>query len=274
MRRGACLAALLALTGCVATQRDVLELENQTDELKAQIIDLKKTIGSLQANQADVAVHMKQLHADLGVFTETAREFQTSLATLGSKIDDLGTNVSSVGSGISTKVSALGDSLTAQQQASQAQQTKALAEQKAALAAPSTSPTEIFHTAEVRLAKKSWDLAAQGFEDYLSRFPKGALADVAVYNLGEAHFGAKKWETAGRQFGTFLEKYPKSDLTASARLMYALCLVNLKTNITEARQYLDSIAVDFPKSPEAKVAAEHLKKLPAPRPPGRKTGRK
>ncbi len=257
MKGAALLAtALLTLSGCVATQRDVLELENQTDELKAQIIDLKKTIGSLQANQADVAVHMKQLHADLGVFTETAKEFQGSLAALGSKIDDLGSNVNSVGSGISTKVSALGESLTAQQ-------AKSSADLKAAQATtPASSPTEIFHSAEVRLVKKSFDLAAQGFEDYLERYPKGSLADMAVYNLGEAHYGAKRWEAAGRQYGTFLEKFPKSDLTPSARLMYALCLVNLKTNAAEARQYLESIMADYPKSPEAKAAAEQLRKLP------------
>ena len=275
--RGLLALTLLPLAGCVATRQDVLELENQTYELKAQIIDLKKTIGSLQGNQADAAVQMKQLHSDLGVFTETAREFQGSLATLGSKIDDLGSNVNNVGSGISTKVSALGESLTAQQ-AQQAktlaEQKTALAEQKAALAAsPSSSPTEIFHNAEVRLAKKSWGIAAQGFEEYLSRFPKGALADVAVYNLGEAYYGAQQWEPAGRQYGSFLERYPKSDLTASARLMYALCLVNLKHNLPEARQYLESVASDFPKSPEAKAAAEHLRKLPAPK-PAKKIGRR
>ena len=65
------------------------------------------------------------------------------------------------------------------------------------------------------------------------------------------------------QFGIYLEKYPKSGLTASARLMYALCLTSLHKNPAEARQYLESVVADFPSSPEAKAAERNLKKLAA-----------
>jgi len=118
--------------------------------------------------------------------------------------------------------------------------------------------------AEVRLAKKNFDLAAKGFEEYITKFPKGALIDVAIYNLGEAYFGLKDWEQSGRQFALVLERYPKSSFTASARLMYALCLIKLNKNLPEAKQYLESIAADFPSSPEARAAAKHLKKLEEP----------
>lgn len=244
----AALAGLL-LAGCVATQKDVLELSNQTDELKAQIGDLKKTVASMQANQADLSVRMKQLHESLTGFTETMKEGQGEMAKLSSKLDDMSAQVEN-------KVASIGSTLTAQQ-------AKSLEEQKAALASAKEGGTasELFNTADVRLAVKSYQLAAKGFEDYLRRFPKGALADVATYKLGQSYFGLKHWEDAGRQFALVLEKFPKSEMTASARLMYALCLVNLKRNLAEARQYLESVTVDFPKSPEAKAAASHLKKL-------------
>jgi hypothetical protein len=43
--------------------------------------------------------------------------------------------------------------------------------------------------------------------------------------------------------------------------MYALSLINMKRNVSEARQYLESVTTDFPKSPEAKAASQELKKL-------------
>jgi tol-pal system protein YbgF len=237
--RAAALAlAVSSLGGCVATQRDVLELESQTDELK-------KTVASMQANQADLSVQLKQLHEDLTAYIEASKDTQAQMSKLSSKLDDMGASVEQ-------KVASIGTTLTAQQ-------AKGLEEQKAAASA--ASPTELFNTANVRLGVKDYALAAKGFEEYASKYPKGALADVATYKLGEAYYGQRKWDAAGRQFAIVLEKYPKSEMTASARLRYALCLVNMKKNLAEAKQYLESVTTDFPKSPEAKAAAAELKKL-------------
>ena len=242
---GLALSVPLALSGCVATQRDILDLEAQSDELKSQVVDLKKTIGSMQANQADLSVQMKQLHEDLTAFTETVKESQGEMQKLSSKLDDMGASVEQ-------KVASIGTSLTAQQ-------AKSIEEQKTAAARE--KPTELFNTADVRLAVKSYALAVKGFDEYLTKYPKGALVDVATYKLGQAHFGLRQWEPAGRNFALVLEKHPKSSMIASARLMYALSLLNMKKNIAEARQYLESVTLDFPKSPEAKAAIAELKKL-------------
>lgn len=239
------LACVLPLSGCVATQRDILDLEAQADELKVQVVDLKKTIGSMQANQADLSVQMKQLHEDLTAFTETVKESQGEMQKLSSKLDDMGASVEQ-------KVASIGTTLTTQQ-------AKSLEEQKAA--AVRESPTELFNTADVRLGVKNYSLAVKGFEEYLAKYPKGTLVDVATYKLGQAHFGLRQWEAAGRNFALVLEKHPKSSMTASARLMYALSLLNMKKNTSEARQYLESVTLDFPKSPEAKAASAELKKL-------------
>lgn len=243
---------LLPLTGCVATQRDILDLENQTDELKHQITDLKKTVTSLQANQADLSQQMKQLNETLLASTEVMRENSERMGTLSSKLDDMGERIAG-------KVADIGTSLS-QQQAKNLEEQKAELE-RAQKESRAASPTELFNTADVRLGVKSYDLAAKGFEEYISKYPKGALVDVATYKLGQAHFGRKRWEDAGRQFGTVLDKYPKSEMTASARLMYALSLINMKRGLDEAKQYLESVVADFPKSPEAKAAQAQLAKL-------------
>ena len=249
MRTAAALAgAALLLSSCVATQKDVLDLSQQSEEVKTQVEELKKTVGSLQANQADLSVSIKQLREELTAYTETVKASQGDMTKLSTKLDELGAQISG-------KVAALGQTIT------QAQ-TKGLEDQKAALAeAKRESATDVFYTAEKRLQARDHAQAAKGFEQYLREFPKGDLLDVASYDLGLAYFGLRQWEKAGRQFAIVLEKYPKSGQTPGARLHYALALINLKKGGDEARAYLESVQNDFPKSPEAKEASAALKRL-------------
>lgn len=253
MRRAAVLALCAALSGCVATQKDVLDLSEQSDELKAQVEDLKKTVGSMQANQADLSVQIKTLREELTAYTETVKSAMGDMGKLSGKLDELGQQLAG-------KVAQIGQSLT------QAQQ-KGLEEQKAALADAKRegAATELFVTSEKRLQAKDYAKAAAGFETFLKDNPKAELADVAQYNLGLAYAGLKQWEKAGRQFAIVLEKYPKSGQTPGARLHYAQSLIGLKRGLDEAKAYLESVVADFPKSPEAKEAAAVLKSL-APKP--------
>lgn len=252
-RRFAVLAASALLSSCIATQKDVLDLSQQSDELKEQVEELKKTVGSLQANQADLSVSIKQLREELTAYTETVKASQGDMSKLSVKLDDLGAQLSG-------KVAALGQTI------SQAQ-TKGLEDQKAALAEAKreSGATDVFYTAEKRLQAKDYGQAAKGFEQYLRDFPKGELLDVATYDLGLAYYGLRLWEKAGRQFAIVLDKYPKSGQTPGARLHYALSLINLKKAGDEARAYLESVQADFPKSPEAKEAAAALKRLAKPK---------
>lgn len=253
LRRGFPLMAALCFSACVATQKDVLDLSQQSDELKTQVEELKKTVGSMQANQADLSVSIKQLREELTAYTETVKASQGDMSKLSTKLDDLGSQLSG-------KVAALGQTI------SQAQ-TKGLEDQKAALAEVKREggATDAFVTAEKRLQSKDYAQAAKGFEGYLSGFPKGDLTDVATYDLGLAYFGLKQWEKSGRQFAIVLDKYPKSGQTPGARLHYALALINLKKGGDEARAYLESVQTDFPKSPEAKEASAILKRLAKPK---------
>lgn len=240
-----------ALCACVATQKDVLDLSQQSEDLKTQVDDLKKTVGSMQANQADLSVEIKQLREDLTAYTETVKAQMEDMGNLSTKLDELGAQISG-------KVAQLGTTLAAAQQ-------KNSAEQKAALEATQLQgeATDVFITSEKRLQTKDYTRAAAGFESYLKRWPKGELIDVATYDLGLAHFGLRHWEKAGQQFATVLDKYPKSGQTPGARLRYGLCLINLKKSLEEARTYLESVEADFPKSSEAKEARAALKGLSA-----------
>ena len=259
---GLLLAALLPLflSGCLATQQDVQNLESQVDELKGQLANLNKPVSDLQANQADLSSQMSQLHDDLKSFTATIQDSQAQMTRLSAKLDDMDAQVATMGAQVTTKVASIGSALTSEQALSVKEQKEALAKQEAALL-NQTSPTALFDAANARLAVESYGLAAKGFSQYLKEFPNGALADIVLYKLGEAYYGMGDWKDAGEQFALVLEKYPKNDLTASSRLMYALCLIHMEKNLKEAQEYLESILSDFPDRPEANAAKLELKRL-------------
>ncbi len=242
----------VTLSGCLATQQDVVGLSQQSDDLKSQIDGLNKTVASMQANQADLSAQIQQLREDLSAYSETVKASQGDMGQLAAKLDQLGAQISG-------KMNQLGDSLSAAQLAQQ----KGLAEQRAEIDAQGreTAATELFVTSQNRLQAKDYAQAAAGFEHYLKRFPNGALGDVTLYDLGLSYYGLKRWEQAGREFALILEKYPKSGQTPGARLHYARCLLKLGKGRDEATAYLKSIKTDFPKTPEAAEAAAELREL-------------
>jgi TolA-binding protein len=258
-------ACALGLSGCVATQKDVLDLSQQSDDLKAQVDDLKKTISSMQANQADLSVQIRSLHEDMTAYSETVKASMGNMDQLSAKLDSVAAQLAGKVTQLGAEISAAQEKgFEASQKGLQAQQ-KTLEAQKAELEAQGreTAATELLLTSQRRLQAHDYALAAAGLEDYLKKFPGGALTDVAAYDLGLSYYGLKQWEKAGREFAVVLDKYPKSGQTPGARLHYALCLVSLKKNRDEARTYLESIVADFPKTPEAKDAALELKRLTA-----------
>ncbi len=213
--------SLLLFSGCIATQRDVLDLNQQADEIKDQVSELKKTLSSMQANQADLSVKLDEVRGDLTSFTETLKDSGERMSQLSGKIDDLKAVMGQ-------KVTALGESLNKQQEA-------------------------------ILQAQKAAEEAAQKAAE--AKEAAGGRPDRALYRTAESLYAKEQWEKAARQYATLLDRYPKSPLTPSARLKYALCLIKLNTRLPEAKRYLQSIGEDFPKSPEAAEAAKQLRRL-------------
>lgn len=236
------------LLGCVATQHDVLQMESQMDELNASLTNMQK-------NQADLAVKMDTLSSSLSSFTENLKDFGDQVSRLSAKIDDLET-------ALGQKVTALGQTIKKQQE-----------EVETAML-----PSKTYHDSYVNLGRKKYDLAAQGFQLYLEKFPDGEMAENAYYNLGEAQAGRGKWQEAAVAYATILDKFRDSQQTAAVRLKYANAL--LKTpgdNTEEASRYLKSVIQDYPKTPQARLAKELLQsmepKLKNPKPAARKAQR-
>ncbi|HAH32623.1 MAG TPA: hypothetical protein DCL44_09965 [Elusimicrobia bacterium] len=224
--------ALLATVGCVATQRDMLQMQSQMD-------DLNSNLNNMQKNQADLAVKMDNLSTSLNVFSENLKDITFRMEKLSSRLDDLD-------SGMNKRVSAIGQTIKKQQE-----------EVEIALL-----PAKIYNDAYSAFLNNNFDASVSGFKNYLSRFPAGDMAEGAYYYLGESLYLKGHWKEAALAYATTLEKYPKSTRVPVIRLKYALSILKLPEDKKgEAIDYLQSIEADFPRSAEAKTAREYLLKL-------------
>jgi tol-pal system protein YbgF len=102
--------------------------------------------------------------------------------------------------------------------------------------------------------------AINAFQQYLTSFPNGPLADNAQYWLGEAHYVSKQYSDALRDFQTVIDKYPESRKIPDALLKIGYCNYELK-NWGEARSALDQVVKRFGDTTAARLATQRLAKL-------------
>ena len=191
--------------------------------LKLQISELNKLLQELQQNQADNAVQMEEIMGRLTQATDNIENFDYKIDNLSSKIDNLEASVKNANTTV--------------------------------------LPTEIYAQAKKQYEEKQYDSALQGFGLYLKATEsKGVSAQEAYLNIARIYYEQKEYQSAAITAATLMEKFPKSSLMASARLVYAKSIIPLNKK-EEAKNYLDSIIQDYPKSKAAKEAQTILKGL-------------
>jgi tol-pal system protein YbgF len=114
------------------------------------------------------------------------------------------------------------------------------------------SPSTYYNTAFSDYSVGSYQLAIEGFEDYLTRFPNGPDAASAQYFIGEAYFNLKKWEEALAAYRDVVLKYKDSDKVAGAYLRQGLMYERLQKR-TDAINMYKLVVNKFPAS-SAEVA--------------------
>ncbi len=198
-----------------------LATQEDASILKLQISELNKILNELQQNQADNAVQMEEIMGRLTQATDNIENFDYKLDELNSKIDNLESSVKKTNTTV--------------------------------------MPTEIYAQAKKQFDAKQYDSALKGFGLYLkSTEYKGASAQEAYLNIAKIYYEQQDYNSAAVAAATLMEKFPNSSLMANARLIYAKSIIPLdKTD--EAKDYLDSILEDYPKSKEAKEAQTILK---------------
>jgi tol-pal system protein YbgF len=119
------------------------------------------------------------------------------------------------------------------------------------------APRELYSQAYADYARGNYDLAIQGFSEYIRLFPSTDFTDNAQYWIGESMYGKKMFAEAIEAWNGLFRDYPSSDKLPDARAKKGMALERLGRRsqaLVEYRYVIDR----FPNSPAARIARERL----------------
>jgi len=263
-------AAALAAAGCVSTS-DFEASQRQIAELQEELANIKRTASSKEEVQ-NVNVRI----------AEQTEMLLKSNATLVTKVAEMDNRIQTTQGAVEQATYRLDQISTQlsqtrrQMEDLQANMTAAATRAAAADAAPpatsggemtvpappvaSADPMETYQAAYRDYQRGNFDLAIEGFRDFLSTSANSDLADNASYWIGESLFSQKKYREAIEQFDAVVNKYPKSDKVPGALLKKGYSYISIGERAQGVVQ-LQYVVHEHPRSQEASLARQRLKQL-------------
>jgi tol-pal system protein YbgF len=122
---------------------------------------------------------------------------------------------------------------------------------------PPPAPRELYSQAYADYARGNYDLAIQGFQEYLRTYPSTEFSDNAQYWIGECLYGKQKYAEAIEAWNVLFRDFPSSDKLPDARFKKGLGLERLGRRsqaLVEYRYVVDR----YPNSEAGRKAREKL----------------
>lgn len=124
----------------------------------------------------------------------------------------------------------------------------------------SDSGEEVYRAAYLDVTRGNYELAAQAFSDYLTRFPKGARVAESHYYLGECNFATERYLEAAGEFQRVVREFPSSRQAPSSYLKMGRAYTQLEERGL-AEKAFKTLIEKYPTSEEAKQAQAALQEL-------------
>ncbi len=124
-------------------------------------------------------------------------------------------------------------------------------------AAAAPAPRELYSQAYADYARGNYDLAIQGFQEYLRTYPSTEFSDNAQYWIGECLYGKQKYAESIDAWNLLFRDFPSSDKLPDARFKKGLALERLGRRsqaLVEYRYVVDR----YPNSEAGRKAREKL----------------
>jgi len=223
------------------------QLNDQVANQKVQLVTLSSATGE---SRADVKSTVAAVLAELRNLQVKLDDTNSRIAALSQKVEDTRVRVEQVNTGTALGNAGFGS-----------------------LGPSGAGPSgeELYKTAYDDYILGSYDLAIQGFREYLKRFKDAEKADDAQYYIGMSLFDQRKFDEAVVGFDAVINLYPQGNKMPAARFKKGSALVQLKKP-TEAIEEFQALVRDFPRSEEASLARQELDRMrPAPTGPRRRT---
>jgi tol-pal system protein YbgF len=260
-------AAAFAAAGCVSTS-DFERAQDQISELQEELANVRRTTAGKEEVQG--------VNVRIAEQTETLLRSNATLVTKVAEIEERMQNTQGATEQTNYRLDQLAQQLTQTQ--------RDLESLRAAISslppsaggstgAPSTSEVivpappvsagnamETYQAAYRDYQRGNFDLAIEGFREFLQTNPKSELADNAAYWIGESLYSQKKYRDAIEQFDSVVNNFPRSEKVPGALLKKGYAYINVGEKAQGVVQ-LQYVVHEHPKSQEAPLARQRLKQL-------------
>lgn len=239
--------------------------------LKQKILDVETKIARNAEDLKQVIAQLKDLQTQFRFFQSEQSDFKESMRSLPSqyqaflqKLEETNQQLIKISEDLITLKAG---AAPAPAQGDKAEKPKATekkakpAEEKPQLPpTPLVSPQEVYNMAYSDYLKGNFDLAIEGFKQYIQQFPDSPLADNSVYWIGECYFSQKKFKEAIDQFNELILNYPNGDKVAAAYLKKGISFIELGKK-EEALAVFKLLISKYPLEEETKIAQQKIKDL-------------
>ena len=270
VRASAPLAGALLLVGCVTgsdiegIHRHVGDVEKRVDALARQSSS-KEEVAQLNDNLGKQVATLLRSNADLGAkFGDLTRELQT----LAGKLEDANRRLAQLSQ-------QLAETQARMAAGSPDSPTTIVVEPGTGAVPPgpatpvsgapaprggSPSPADLYAQAPAAYQRGQYELAREGFDDYVERYPRTDLSDDAQYWAGESLLAQRKPREAITAFEKLFKTWPQSDKAPAAHLKKGVAHLDLGEK-AQAIVQLQFVVHEYPTSDEAKSARQRLRAL-------------
>lgn len=265
------LAAVFTAAGCVSTT-DFERAQDQIAELQEELANVKRTTAGKEEVQG--------VNVRIAEQTETLLRSNATLVAKVAELEERMQNAQGANETTSHRLGQLAQQLTQNQRDLEniraliaAMQQPPLSSDPAGgvassgeMTVPASSasaagdPIETYQAALRDYQRANYDLAIEGFRDFVEANPRADLADNAAYWIGESLFSQKKYREAIEQFDSVVNNYPKSDKVPGALLKKGYAYINVGEKAQGVVQ-LQYVLHEHPSSQEASLARQKLRQL-------------
>ncbi len=246
--------------GCVTiTKEDFVALQGVVRSNQDQLGKLKQKVDAMQTQMEAQRQPQASLASDLTAM-------QRELAQMRGQMDETAHSLKNADQEGQAKAerATLGDRLA---KVEGLLGIKAAAATPGAAATPETakkdekpSDKQMYETAATLYQKKQFDAARSTWENLLATYPKSAYGASTSFWIGETYYSQKRFEEAILAYNQVIKKYSKSQKVPAALLKQGLAFSALGDKRT-AKIVLNKLAKEYPKSSQAKIAKDYLKKM-------------
>jgi tol-pal system protein YbgF len=199
----------------------------------------EERISAMSRNQADLTQNRENLLLSMQFFKEELSDIKNSLTKLNDKIMNIPVTAGgSIAGATDNKPDSANTNETSLTQ----------------------DPSSIYYAAYSDYIKENFDLAIEGFRQFIRSYPESGLADNSLYWIGECYYAKKKYQDAINTFNELLNKYKDGDKVQAAILKKGYALLEMGRQ-SEGIAVLKELISRFPLSEESSLAQQKIKEF-------------